>query len=65
MSARRKGRYRQFHQLSVETFGMAGADIDAELILMTARLWKELGLTEHVRLELNTLGTSGSSKSLS
>ena len=52
-----KGRYRQFHQLSVETFGMAGADIDAELILMTARLWKELGLTEHVRLELNTLGT--------
>ena len=52
-----KGRYRQFYQFSVETFGMAGADIDAELILLTARLWKELGLTEHVRLELNTLGT--------
>ncbi|AMO56036.1 histidinol dehydrogenase [Endozoicomonas montiporae] len=52
-----KGRYRQFHQFSVETFGMAGADIDAELILLTARFWKELGLTEHVRLELNTLGT--------
>ena len=52
-----KGRYRQFYQFSVETFGMAGADIDAELILLTARFWKELGLTEHVRLELNTLGT--------
>ncbi|MET4694904.1 histidine--tRNA ligase [Endozoicomonas lisbonensis] len=52
-----KGRYRQFHQFSVETFGMAGADIDAELILLTARFWKELGLTEHVRLELNSLGT--------
>lgn len=52
-----KGRYRQFYQFSVETFGMAGADIDAELILLTARLWKELGLTDHVRLELNTLGT--------
>lgn len=52
-----KGRYRQFYQFSVESFGMAGADIDAELILLTARFWKELGLTEHVRLELNTLGT--------
>ena len=52
-----KGRYRQFHQFSVETFGMAGPDIDAELILLTARLWKELGIHEHVRLELNTLGT--------
>lgn len=52
-----KGRYRQFYQFSVETFGMAGADIDAELILLTARLWQELGLTDHVRLELNTLGT--------
>ena len=52
-----KGRYRQFYQFSVESFGMVGADIDAELILLTARFWKELGLTEHVRLELNTLGT--------
>lgn len=52
-----KGRYRQFYQFSVEAFGMAGADIDAELILLTARLWQELGLTGHVRLELNTLGT--------
>ncbi|MRI35067.1 histidine--tRNA ligase [Endozoicomonas sp. OPT23] len=52
-----KGRYRQFHQFSVEAFGMAGPDIDAELILLTARLWKELGIDKHVRLELNTLGT--------
>ena len=52
-----KGRYRQFYQFSVEAFGMSGADIDAELILLTARLWKELGLTPFVRLELNTLGT--------
>ncbi len=52
-----KGRYRQFHQFSVEAFGMAGPDIDAELILLTARLWKELGINKHVRLELNTLGT--------
>ena len=52
-----KGRYRQFHQVSVEAFGMKGPDCDAELILLTARLWKVLGLTEHVNLELNTLGT--------
>ena len=52
-----KGRYRQFHQISVETFGMATPDIDAELILLTARLWKALGLDSHVTLELNTLGT--------
>ena len=51
-----KGRYRQFHQIGVEAFGMAGPDIDAEQILMTARLWKQLGLRE-VRLELNSLGT--------
>ncbi|PTQ90827.1 histidine--tRNA ligase [Agitococcus lubricus] len=51
-----KGRYRQFHQFGVETFGMASADIDAELILLTARLWRELGLTEVVHLEINTLG---------
>ncbi|MES2918409.1 MAG: histidine--tRNA ligase [Pseudomonadota bacterium] len=53
-----KGRYRQFHQFGVETFGMTGPDIDAELILMTARLWQQLGLTQVVRLELNTLGES-------
>ncbi|MCW8956188.1 MAG: histidine--tRNA ligase [Gammaproteobacteria bacterium] len=52
-----KGRYRQFHQIGVETFGIQGPDIDAELILMTARLWKMLGL-ENIRLELNTLGSN-------
>ncbi|MFZ5547517.1 MAG: histidine--tRNA ligase [Pseudomonadota bacterium] len=53
-----KGRYRQFHQLDVEALGFAGPDVDAELILMARRLWKELGLIEgqHVRLELNSLG---------
>lgn len=51
-----KGRYRQFHQFGVETFGMQGSDIDAELILMTARLWRLLGLEQSVRLELNSLG---------
>jgi len=53
-----KGRYRQFHQIGVETFGMAGPEIDAELILMTARIWRELGLADNVRLELNSLGSS-------
>jgi len=52
-----KGRYRQFHQIGVEAFGMQGPDIDAELILLTARLWRELGLSD-VRLEINSLGTS-------
>ena len=52
-----KGRYRQFHQIGVETFGMAGPDIDAELILMTARLWRELGI-DGLELQLNTLGSS-------
>ncbi|MGB1221531.1 MAG: histidine--tRNA ligase [Alcanivoracaceae bacterium] len=52
------GRYRQFHQIGVETFGMAGPDIDAEVILMTARLWHALGLADKVSLELNSLGDS-------
>lgn len=52
-----KGRYRQFHQVGVEAFGYPGPDIDAEIILMTARLWRELGLG-NLRLEINTLGTS-------
>lgn len=51
-----KGRYRQFHQIGVECFGFDGADMDAELIIMTARFWKELGLLDSVKLELNTLG---------
>ena len=51
-----KGRYRQFHQVGVETFGIAGPDIDAELIAIGARLWKILGLN-NIELELNSLGT--------
>jgi histidyl-tRNA synthetase len=54
-----KGRYRQFHQLSVEALGFAEPEIDAELIAMSARLWKQLGLTS-VRLELNSIGTAES-----
>lgn len=53
-----KGRYRQFHQFGVETFGVATPDIDAELILLTARLWQRLGIADKVQLELNTLGES-------
>ncbi|MBA3771657.1 MAG: histidine--tRNA ligase [Ramlibacter sp.] len=56
-----KGRYRQFHQLDVEALGLAGPDVDAELILMGRALWRELGLVEgeHVRLEINSLGQAG------
>lgn len=50
-----RGRYRQFHQIDVEALGFAGPDVDAELILMLARLWKRLGLQD-IRLELNSLG---------
>ena len=52
-----KGRYRQFFQLGVETYGMSGPDIDAELILIMDRLWKKLGIRDKVRLQLNSLGT--------
>lgn len=51
-----KGRYRQFHQFGVEVFGLQGPDIDAELIMLTARLWKQLGVSEHLTLQLNSLG---------
>jgi len=53
-----KGRYRQFHQIGVETFGMASADIDAELIIMTHQLWQRLNIRDKVVLQLNTLGSS-------
>lgn len=53
-----KGRLRQFHQIGIETFGMNGPDIDAELLLMTARLWRELGISDAVTLQLNSLGSS-------
>ncbi|HCE1797818.1 TPA: histidine--tRNA ligase [Vibrio parahaemolyticus] len=52
-----KGRYRQFHQCGVEVFGLNGPDVDAELIMMTARLWRELGIDKYVRLELNSIGS--------
>ena len=52
-----KGRYRQFIQLGVETYGMAGPDIDAELILLSYRLWQRLGIQDTVKLQLNSLGT--------
>jgi histidyl-tRNA synthetase len=52
-----KGRYRQFHQVGVEAYGFDGPDIDAEMILMTARLWKELGLTG-ISLQINSLGST-------
>lgn len=52
-----KGRYRQFHQVGVESFGFAGPDMDAEHIIMTARLWRKLGL-DGIALQINTLGTN-------
>jgi histidyl-tRNA synthetase len=52
-----KGRYRQFYQLDLEAIGFAGPDVDAELIALSARLWRRLGLSQ-VRLEINSLGTS-------
>ncbi|MGP9831497.1 histidine--tRNA ligase [Marinobacter sp. NSM] len=57
-----KGRYRQFHQIGVECFGMDGPDIDAELLILTARLWQALGLAGHTRLEINSIGTSEARK---
>src|SRR5205085_6035988 len=50
-----RGRYRQFHQIGAEALGFAGPDVDAELILLAAALWKTLGLAD-VRLEINSLG---------
>ncbi|NEG58135.1 histidine--tRNA ligase [Pantoea agglomerans] len=52
-----KGRYRQFYQIGVEVFGLQGPDIDAELIMLNARWWKALGISDHVRLELNSIGS--------
>ena len=51
-----KGRYRQFHQFGVETYGLAGPDIDVEVIMLSARLWRELGIAQNVTLQINTLG---------
>lgn len=55
-----KGRYRQFHQVGVETFGMEGPDIDAEVLLLSARILRELGVSESVTLQLNSLGDTAS-----
>jgi len=53
-----KGRYRQFHQFGIETFGLSGADADAEVILLSARLWKAFGIADQVELQLNSLGSN-------
>lgn len=55
-----KGRLRQFHQIGAEVFGLAGPDIDAEMLVMQARLWRELGIQDAVTLQINSLGTSAS-----
>ena len=57
-----KGRSRQFHQFSAEVFGLDTPEIDAELILMSAKLWKNLGISTDVRLEINNLGNEESRK---
>ena len=53
-----KGRYRQFYQFGVEAYGMPGPDVDAEIILLSDRLWKQLGIRDKVQLQINSLGTS-------
>ena len=57
-----RGRYRQFYQIGVETFGFAGADLDAELLQICAQLWRALGIYDHVELQINTLGAAGARK---
>ena len=57
-----KGRQRQFHQIGVECFGIATPDMDAEVILMSARLWRELGLADSVELQLNSIGSTEARK---
>ena len=55
-----KGRLRQFHQFGVEVFGLQGPDIDAEMIAMTAAFWRELGVSQYLTLQVNSLGTAES-----
>ncbi len=57
-----KGRYRQFHQFGVEAFGMAGPDIDAEVISVSRALWKELDILDKLELEINNIGSSSDRK---
>ena len=60
-----KGRSRQFHQFSAEVFGINSPEIDSELILMSARLWKELGISDNISLEINNLGDEKTRSSFS
>ena len=53
-----KGRQRQFHQIGVEAFGIATPDMDAELILLSAQLWRQLGLAGSVQLQINSIGSA-------
>ena len=53
-----KGRYREFHQFGIEVFGLKGPDIDAEILMLTNRIWQKFGISDHVKLELNSLGSS-------
>ncbi|VUD66546.1 Histidine--tRNA ligase [Thalassocella blandensis] len=53
-----KGRLRQFHQFGIEVFGIEGPDIDAEILMLTARLWRDLGIEDAVELQINSLGTN-------
>ena len=55
-----KGRQRQFHQIGVESFGVASPDMDAELILLCARMWQQLGIADYVQLQINTIGNTDS-----
>ncbi|MEM6773901.1 MAG: histidine--tRNA ligase, partial [Pseudomonadota bacterium] len=55
-----KGRQRQFHQVGVELFGYAGPDAEAELLVLTARLWREFGIADAVELEINSIGSAES-----
>jgi len=53
-----KGRYRQFHQFGIEAFGMEGPDIDAEVIMLSAMLWEQMGISDTVTLEINNIGSA-------
>ena len=53
-----KGRYREFHQFGIEVFGLTGHDIDAEILMLTNRIWQKFGISDHVKLELNSLGSA-------
>ena len=53
-----KGRYSEFHQFGIEVFGLTGPDIDAEILMLTNRIWQKFGISDHVKLELNSLGSA-------